>query len=230
MTPGLIGSSRIPICIFAKPPLAAEVKTRLIPALGANGAAQLASAMLRDVWRTVESHPGVRPILATTRSGSFPISVPDGDVWLQPEGDLGERIERIITRGLLLAPVAMAVGADSPAFTAAHLDAALRCLGTNDAIIGPSTDGGFYLLALGRCPPGLFAGLPWSSAETRQALKVRLQEHSFSVAELEPLFDVDIPADLARLAEYVAAHPCQQSATRAWWLENSCASASLFQL
>jgi hypothetical protein len=210
---------KIPVCIFAKPPVPSEVKTRLIPALGAEGAAQLASAMLRDVWRAAQSHPGIHPILATTRPGGFPISVPDDDVWLQGEGDLGERIERIITRGLLHAPAAMAIGADSPGFSDAHIEAAIECLRTNDAVLGPSTDGGFYLLALRRCPRGLFASLPWTAAETRKALKVRLQEHAFSIAELKPLFDVDIPADLRTLAGYLAAVPSRLSATRAWWRE-----------
>lgn len=220
---------KIPVCIFAKPPAPLQAKTRLIPALGAEGAAQLASAMLRDVWRAVQSHPGVHPILATTRPGAFPMSLPDDDMWLQGEGDLGERMERIITRGLVHAPAVMAIGADSPAFSAAHLQAAIDCLETRDAVLGPSVDGGFYLLALRRYPRGLFASLPWSAAATRTALKARLQEHAFSVAELDPLFDVDIPADLRTLASYLDA-TSSQSATRAWWCEYSCKSPSLFRL
>ena len=186
--------------------------------------------MLRDVWCTVESYSGVRPILATTGPGAFPVSVREPDIWLQGEGDLGERIERIITRGLQESTAVMALGADSPAFSGAHLGAALECLASHDAVVGPSRDGGFYLLALRRCPSGLFASLPWSTGETRQALKARLQEHAFSIAELEPLFDVDTPADLSTLAGYFAAYPYRQSATREWWVENSCASASLFRL
>ena len=223
-------SLTIPICIFAKPPLPAEVKTRLIPALGAVGAAQLSSAMLRDVWRAVASHPGICPILATTRPGAFPISVPDCDVWLQGEGDLGERIERILTLGLQQSPAVMALGADSPAFTVAHVEATIECLQSHDAVLGPSLDGGFYLLALRRCPQGLFARLPWSSGETCKALEARLRENAFSIAQLEPLFDVDTPADLRTLAEYLAVDAPRQSATRAWWLENSCELASLFPL
>jgi glycosyltransferase A (GT-A) superfamily protein (DUF2064 family) len=178
----------------------------------------------------VASSPGVRPILATTRPGTFPVSVPDGDVWLQGEGDLGERIERILTVGLQQSPAVMVLGADSPAFTVVHVEAAIDGLQSHDAVLGPSTDGGFYLLALRRCPRGLFAGLPWSTGETCKALQARLREHAFSIAQLEPLFDIDTPADLRELAEYLAVQAPRQSATRAWWLENSCESASLFQL
>ena len=163
---------KIPVCIFAKPPAPLEAKTRLIPALGAEGAAQLASAMLRDVWRAVQSHPGVHPILATTRPGAFPMSLPDADMWLQGEGDLGERMERIITRGAPVhAPAVMAIGADSPAFSAcAHLGQ-----GCNRLPPKPATrcwvplcgrESFYHLLALRRYPRGLFASLPWSAGET----------------------------------------------------------------
>jgi len=221
----------IPICIFAKPPVPSEVKTRLIPALGAVGAARLASAMLQDVWSTVvASCPVVRPILATTRPGEFPVLVRKTDIWLQGDGDLGERIERIIKRGLEQSASVIAIGADTPGFTATHLGAALECLESHDAVLGPSTDGGFYLIGLRRCPRGLFASIPWSTGATRKALKERLRLYDLSVAELEPLFDVDTPEDIATLGDYLAAHSSVQSATRAWWIENSCASASSFQL
>ena len=224
MTPEFVRSARIPVCIFAKPPVASEVKTRLIPVLGAQAAARLASAMFHDVWRVVQSHPGTHPILATPKPGAFPITIPAGDVWLQGEGDLGARLERIVTRGLAQSPAVMALGADSPALSPAHLGAALECLETHDAVLGPCTDGGFYLLALRRCPGGLFQSLPWSAAGTREALAMRLREHAFSIAELEPLFDVDVPADLHTLAEYLATASPRQSATAAWWSKHSCAS------
>jgi rSAM/selenodomain-associated transferase 1 len=219
-------NNRIPACIFAKPPVPAQVKTRLIPALGAEGAAALAHAMFLDVWRTVESFSRVRPILATTSSGGFPVSVSPDDIWLQGDGDLGQRIERILTRGLLHAPAAIAIGADSPALTAAHLTAALDALRTSDAVVGPSTDGGFYLLALRKCQPGLLSSLPWSVPETKQALKHRMKSHGLAVFELEPLFDVDIPADLTILVQHLQAHPSSAPSTRAWYSQQ-CESASL---
>lgn len=210
---------QIPFCIFAKPPVPAEVKTRLIPALGAEGAAQLAAAMLQDVWRVVEACPQARPVLATTRLGTFPVPVADGDVWLQGDGDLGDRLQRILDRALLHAPAAIALGADTPALTADHLKAALAALRSNDAVLGPATDGGFYLLALRRCPRGLFAALPWSCPTTLQALKSRLEEHSFSIAELEPLCDIDTPADLAAWTHCIADPATPATAARAWWLK-----------
>jgi rSAM/selenodomain-associated transferase 1 len=210
------GAGTIPVCIFSKPPVPGEVKTRLIPALGAVGAARLAVAMLSDVWRTVESCPGVRPILATTRLGDFPVPVSPEDIWLHGGGDLGQRIERIFTRALVDSAAAIAVGADSPALTRVHLEAALEALQTSDAVIGPSMDGGFYLLGLRRCRSGLFSSLQWSSAQTRQGLTTRLEAENFAIAELEPLFDIDTPGDLLLLEQFLAAHPSLAPATRVW--------------
>lgn len=214
------GGVIIPVCIFAKPPVPAEVKTRLIPALGATGAAELASAMLLDVWRTVESCPGVRPVLATTQLGDFPVGISPADIWLQGDGDLGQRIERMLNRGLLQAPAVIAIGADSPALTVAHLRAALDALQTRDAVVGPSKDGGFYLLGLRRSQAGLFHSVPWSSSQTLQALKRRIEECGLSFAQLEPLFDVDTPSDLLTLEQSLLANESVAPATRAWCNRN----------
>ncbi len=93
-------------------------------------------------------------------------------------------------------------------------------LQTRDAVIGPCHDGGFYLVGLRACPQGLFSGLPWSTAETAEATKRRFEESGYSVQELEPLFDVDTPDDLAQLAAALWSQPSLASATRAWYLKN----------
>jgi hypothetical protein len=172
--------------------------------------------MFLDVWRTVDLCPGVRPILATTLPGNFPVCVSSHDIWLQGDGDLGERIERIFNHGLLQAPAVIAIGADSPALTATHLQSALDALQTNDVVVGPSPDGGFYLLGLRRGQAGLLYSLPWSSSQTLQILKRRIAERLLSIAELEPLFDVDTPSDLLTLQEHLLSHPSLAPATRAW--------------
>lgn len=215
-----MGTVTIPVCLFAKPPVAGEVKTRLIPVIGAEGAARLAGAMLLDVWRTMEGCRGIRPILSTTRPGEFPMRVRAEDVWLQGEGDLGRRIERILTRALVDSVAAIAIGGDSPGLTVAHVEAAREALETNDAVLGASTDGGFYLLGMRRCREGLFCSVPWSAEETCQALRTKLEEEKFAIAELEPLFDVDTPDDLRLLEERLAADPASAPATRAWWVQN----------
>jgi glycosyltransferase A (GT-A) superfamily protein (DUF2064 family) len=176
--------------------------------------------MLLDVWRTVESCPGVRPILSTTLHGDFPVPVSPNDIWLQGDGDLGQRIERIFNRGLLEASAVIAIGADSPALTAAHLQAALEALQTKHVVMGPSSDGGFYLLALRTSPARLFTSIPWSSSKTLHALKKRIEEYCLSIAELEPLFDVDTYNDLLTLEKHLLTHPLSAPATRDWFRRN----------
>ena len=189
----------IPVCVFAKPPVAGTVKTRLAPALNPIESAALASAMLVDIWQVVLSCERVRPVLAAAAKGNFPIAVPDGSHWLQGDGDLGERIERILRRGLEQAPAAIAIGADSPLLTPAHLGSAITALKDSDAVIGPCLDGGFYLLGLRECPPGLLVNIPWSSRKTASAVIDRITRRGSRLAQLESLCDVDTPEDLARL-------------------------------
>lgn len=210
----------VPICIFAKPPRPGQVKTRLSPELGDDSAAALAAAMLCDVWQVVSSFPNVRPVMATTEGGEFPVPVKPESIWLQGEGDLGSRLERIFRRALADTPAAIALGADIPAITASHLERAVAALQTHDAAIGTCEDGGFYLLGLRRCPTGLLSNLPWSTSDTAEATRRRLSEFGFTIQDLETLFDVDRADDLPRLAAHLMGMPSAAPHTRAWYLRH----------
>ncbi|MCU1293178.1 MAG: symbB [Bryobacterales bacterium] len=212
---------RIPVCIFAKPPVPGKVKTRLACSIGAAPAASLASAMLCDVWSIVRDCEGVMSVLAAAEEGSFPVTVPEGNLWMQGSGGLGCRLERILRLGLHLAPAAIAIGADSPLLMASHLNDALHGLETADAVIGPSCDGGFYLLGLRSCPRGLLADLPWSTAEAGELTAARLHGHGMSVRCLRTLLDVDTLADLLLLQEMLRDTRSEIApATRIWFAEH----------
>ncbi len=212
----------IPVCIFAKPPIPGRVKTRLARFLGHVGAARLASAMLCDVWSIVQIGTGVVPVLAAAEPGSFAIDVPNERIWLQETGDLGARIEGILRRGLATAPAAIALGADSPLLTSAHLEEAVECLTDRDAVLGPCEDGGFYLLGVHHCPPGLFADLPWSREDTCERTSHRLEMNGMSVGRISSLFDVDTIAELEQLREQLEHLPLEIAPeTRRWFAESS---------
>ena len=132
----------------------------------------------------------------------------------QGPGDLGQRMERVLQRALLTANIAIAVGTDIPGVGDAAAALAQEQLRTHDAVLGPCRDGGFYLLALKRCPQGLLHDLPWSCATTLEATRARLQEAGMSVALLEERFDVDDAADLRPLSQHLAAHPLTMPQTR----------------
>ena len=195
------------VCVFAKPPYPGEVKTRLIPALGATGAARLAAAFIEDTVKPLLSVDWANPVLAST--GPMPRALAEllagVPVWNQGVGDLGKRVERILRRGLESAPGAIALGADSPGLPPARLAEAREAMERGTAVVGPCEDGGFYLLGLAACPPGILEGIPWSESSTCESTLARLREAGQTVELLEPWFDVDRMADLDRLISLAAA-------------------------
>lgn len=218
--------SRIPICIFAKPPIPGRVKTRLAQSIGRAQAAKLAAAMLRDVWSVVESLAEAIPVLAAAEAGDFAIHVPDDRVWLQQSGDLGLRIECILRRGLETGPAAIALGADTPLVTSAHLIQAIDCLKSENAVIGPCDDGGFYLLGVRRCPPGLLSGINWSTEHTLRETELRLRAHEMNAPRIPNLFDVDTVVDLPRLRSELRNSPPDAAPQTRQWLGETIWSAS----
>jgi len=184
------------ICVFAKPPIAGQVKTRLAAVFGPAAAALLAQAFLDDTLEAVARVPWARAALATTGPLESPLPL-----LLQGEGDLGARLERVLRAALDVTPWALAIGADAPALPERFFEEAREGLERGDAVLGPARDGGFYLLGLRDCPPGLLADLPWSSATTCARTEARLLERGMRVTLLEPWFDVDVPDDLLRLQD-----------------------------
>jgi uncharacterized protein len=193
------------ICVFVKPPVAGKVKTRLIPIVGANGAAALAEAFFRDTWNGVESLSWALPVVATTDAIDTNI-IPrtETQVWLQGGGDLDARIERILRRALRERPFAIALGADSPGIPRQFLDRAHEALQSADAVLGPCEDGGFYLLGVRQCPPGMLSGIPWSRSTTFARTLDRLNELGLKSTVLDSWYDIDRPEDLDRLRSDVA--------------------------
>src|SRR6476620_11465892 len=102
---------RICVCVFAKPPHAGEVKTRLAASIGEHAAAQFAHTFLLDTLHVVTSLPWALPVLSSTAS----FQPADGiECWLQGDGSLDQRIERTLERALAITEAAIALGADSP--------------------------------------------------------------------------------------------------------------------
>lgn len=197
------------ICVFVKPPCVGAVKTRLVPAVGAEGAARLAQAFFRDTWTTVRAIPAHR--VAAVAAGGTKLSAfrrsfgpgADEEVRSQGGGDLGARMERVLRAALRRFPQALAIGTDSPGMPIRLLRAGRRELDRVDAVVGPAEDGGFYLLGLRRCPPGLLRGIPWSRPDTAPRTIARLRAFGLTVELLTPWFDVDRPADLERLRSLI---------------------------
>ena len=194
------------VCVFSNPPAPGRTKTRLIPALGAQGAADLARAMLLDTLEVARSLQDAEVVLATAAPMPTSLPLPDAiPLWTQGEGDLGARQERMLRRALRHGGTAMLIGTDLPGLPLERLEQGAKALRSADAVLGPAEDGGFYLIGLTRCPRGLLADLPWSSPETFTATRDRLQERGLNTATIAPWFDLDTPEDLQRVREKIEA-------------------------
>ncbi len=196
--------TRTPLLVFAKPPRAGVVKTRLAAAFGAKGAdaaATLARAFFDDTWATASSFGWAEAILVTTEPDAPEWrSARVRRAWAQGDGDLGARLGSALRRALATgAGAVLAIGTDSPGLPRELFEAARRALERSDAVLGPCADGGFYLLGLRSCPEDLLADLPWSSAATCERTRERLIARGLRVEILPTWFDVDRPEDLAPL-------------------------------
>jgi uncharacterized protein len=197
---------RLPrIVVFAKAPQPGLAKTRLIPALGAGGAAALARRMLdHTVQQALAACAG--PVeLCMSPAPADPawqdIHLPDAVArTAQGEGDLGQRMARAVQRvtteqrqPLLL------MGADCPGLTAAHLSEAAAQLAQHDAVLLPVADGGYVLVGLKTPCPELFTHMPWSTSAVAAETLRRMAALGLRVWQGPQLHDIDEAADLAHL-------------------------------
>lgn len=200
----------VAIQILARAPVAGAAKTRLIPALGARGAARLQGELVHDtVARAVASAAGPVTLYGT---GDDPadfiagVAQDYGIPWAtQPSGDLGQRMRQVLADGLARNTPALVIGTDCPALTAAAIALAARRLREHDAVLAPAHDGGYVLLGVHQAHAALFSEMEWGSDCVLADTRSRLRMLGWSWCELEPRDDVDRPADLARLAELTPA-------------------------
>ncbi len=192
------------VIVFAKAPVAGYAKTRLAPALGAQGAAALAALMLRHSLRQAAA-AGIGPVeLCGTPDATHPALAQAAAKWgatltEQGTGDLGERMHRALARSLQRHERALLMGTDAPALDANMLRKAAQQLFAHDMVFVPTLDGGYVLIGQRRADPSWFSGMPWSTAGVMAETRRRLSAAQLHWAELEPVADIDEPADLGHL-------------------------------
>ena len=191
------------LIVFTRWPEPGRSKTRLIPVLGADGAADLQRQMAlhtishaREVAR--REHVDVQVRFAGGTADRMRDWLGSGmDYHPQGEGDLGMRMEDAFrdafSRG---AGRVVLVGTDCPGLDAPVMRAAFAALRRKDLVLGPATDGGYWLIGLRRPVPALFAEMPWSTDSVLERTRERARSLGLSVHTLEPLPDVDRPEDL----------------------------------
>lgn len=195
------------IILLAKAPLPGLAKTRLAPALGKEGAAELARRLLHHaVSEAVAARLGpvelcVTPGAADPAWDGLRTACPSL-IWTdQGEGDLGERMARAAVRGLATAMPVLLIGSDCPMLDRDRLVSAARLLERADAVMNPACDGGYVLLGLNRIAPELFTAIPWSTNIVAAETMRRADMLGWKMELMEPLHDVDEPSDLAWLPD-----------------------------
>ncbi|MDH3320450.1 MAG: glycosyltransferase [Betaproteobacteria bacterium] len=178
--------TRTKVLVFAREARPGRVKTRLIPLLGAHGAAHLHARLVRRALRTARAaRLGAVELWSTRR---------------QRGRDLGERMHHALARSLRRSRRVVLIGADAPVLGAGDLRRAARWLaGGAHAVFAPAEDGGYALIALRRVSPRLFAGIDWGGPRVMAQTRARLAALGWRWRELPEVWDVDRPEDVARL-------------------------------
>lgn len=191
------------LILMTRYPTPGSTKTRLIPALGPQGAAilqqrmtEVAVALMR---RFCDSHPVVPEVRYEGGSGlAMREWLGDDLAFLsQGKGTLGERLANAFDDAFSLGSTAVVVmGADCPSLNCDHLAEAFVALRQHDLVVGPAMDGGYYLIGLAKPAAALFRAIPWGSSRVLGGTLERAASLGLSCHLLEQLVDVDRPEDL----------------------------------
>jgi uncharacterized protein len=205
------------LLLFTRYPMPGQAKTRLIPALGAEGAADLQRQMTEHTLAQVKRLQVIRPVAVEiwfAGSGHNAGHNSDNDLddrtrmadWLgadwvyqaQSQGDLGDRManafQAAFDQGMERVVV---IGTDCPGLQADLMAQAFEALATQDLVLGDAIDGGYYLLGLRRSQPQLFMGIDWGAATVRSQTLEIAKRLGLAIGHLAPLADVDYPEDLS---------------------------------
>ena len=203
----------MPSCavLFAKDPVAGQVKTRLQPALSAAEAAAVYGAFVWDCAAAVAAADVDRRVVACAPAGATGnlrrLLEPLGafDFVEQAAGDLGARMEAAVRDSCAAgATRTVIVGSDSPSLPPAAIESGLEQLRRVDVVLGPSTDGGYYLIGMRQPEAGLFGDIAWSTGAVLEQTLAALRPET-SLAVLAPWYDVDTPGEAFLLRTHLAA-------------------------
>jgi uncharacterized protein len=203
----MTGPDGAAVVVFARAPRPGAVKMRLVPLLGADGAAGLHAKLVKKTletvraagFRRIELHgaPDCDDPFFCFCAGHYGVTLAS-----QAPGDLGARMLAAFESMLAVHARVLLVGSDCPGLTARHLRQAERSLRDGaDAVLGPCEDGGYALIGLKRVDARLFGGIAWGSDSVAADTRARLAELGWRWHELETLWDIDRPEDYARLVD-----------------------------
>lgn len=197
------------LCIFTRFPRSGNTKTRLIPKLGPDKAAELQRLMTEHVFDLSLNVQEKRNVeIQVHYNGSTLQEIRD---WApekmkcieQCAGNLGEKMQQAINENFNKRDCQVVViGADCPGLTPEFVELAFNALAEHDIVVGPSLDGGFYLIGMKKKCPFLLGNIDWDTDKTLEQVMIKVKETKMSYTVLETLEDIDRPEDLQYLKKH----------------------------
>jgi uncharacterized protein len=193
----------IDIAIFARAPVPGQTKTRLIPQIGADGAARLQRQLILLALARTRALPGARVSLWSAGAADDPFmrrAASDAGVALRQQrgDDLGARMANAFADTLASAHPMLLIGTDCPAQRVDDLRDAVDALADADAVVQPAEDGGYVLIGMRQPHLALFDGIAWGTDTVCAATRARARDSGLRLAELPACWDLDRIEDLER--------------------------------
>ncbi|WP_019504067.1 TIGR04282 family arsenosugar biosynthesis glycosyltransferase [Pleurocapsa sp. PCC 7319] len=197
------------LIIFSRYPEPGKTKTRMIPALGAEGAAELQRQMTEHMLTIAKKYKSFRNVSIEVHFAGG-----NGELmleWLgnkteyipQVSGDLGHKMHLAFDRSFKLGNQrVVTIGIDCPDINQEILENAFNSLQKQDLVLGPAKDGGYYLIGLNQTLPQLFQNIDWGTEKVLNQTKYIAQQLNLSIHFLPTLSDVDLPQDLTIWQKY----------------------------
>ncbi len=189
------------LIVVVKNPVPGQVKTRLQSRYTPAQSAQIYTAFVQDTLNTVRTINIDKRIIAYdpphAENAVRNICGNDFEYVPQVQTDLGQRMYQALLQQLQSgAKCAILIGTDIPSLPATHITQAIDLLKTKDVVIGPSTDGGYYLIGISRPCPEIFENITWSTPTVLSETTDSLRQQNYSLGLVPPWFDVDTPEEL----------------------------------
>ncbi len=191
------------LLLFLKAPVPGRVKTRLARGMGKIAAAAAYMEMAREIRNAALLHHDLSLQWVYEPAGDFPdlgwLDIPAAAFWKQVDGDLGARLEAAFRKAFseFTGPVC-AIGVDSPGLPPERITEAFSALKSHDVVLGPTEDGGYYLIGTSRHRPELFEDIPWSGPDVAAKTLARAKKGDLSVHVMPEFYDVDTLAEYER--------------------------------
>jgi rSAM/selenodomain-associated transferase 1 len=214
-----LSSQKRTLVIMAKAPKVGMVKTRLSPILPSAGVTALYRCLLEDTVALAKSLSGVELALMCPESDADELAHLLGDtvqIVTQTGDGLAAALTSVFRHFTATGQRVIAFNSDSPHIAASVLNSAFEILTTHDVVVGPTNDGGYYLVGAKAAYPSLFAGDGMGTKSALDRLLIRTKTLELSTGFTERFYDIDVLDDLMQLARELRVAPEKSPRTAAW--------------